>query len=64
MEVVTVGTMKVTEVVERAVMVRIGGAGSGSAYNCGGVGGRGEGDRCDRADAGSSGDGENEQRCQ
>ena len=58
------GTVKVTEAVERVVMVRIGGAGSGSAYSCGGVGGRGKGDQSDRANGGSSGDGENEQRCQ
>lgn len=52
------------EVVERVVMVRVSGAGSGSAYHCGGVGGSSEGARSDRAGGGGSGDAENEQRWQ
>lgn len=58
------GMMKVIEVVERVVMVRVSGAGSGSAHHCDGVGGSREGARNDRASGGSSGDAENEQRWQ
>lgn len=58
------GMMKVIEVAEVVVMVRISGDGSCRAYNCGGVHGSGEGDRSDGAGGGGSGDGENEQRLQ